>query len=86
MREKLKIRRDRKTQNMKFFRQSLLKKWRVQKRRLKRSRTNYHFPIFFEKKKEKTQRNIFQGPTNKKNIFFSKRPCKRKQFKKHGVL
>ena len=93
MKEKLKIRRDRKTQNMKFFRQSLCwKKWRVQKRRLKRGRTNDHFAIFLEKKKTRRMRKhkgtfLFFKRTNKQEkLFFVKRPCKRKQFKKHGVL
>ena len=57
MKEKLKIRRDRKTQNMKFFRQSLC--WKKvkssKKRRLKRGSTNRHFAIFLEKKKTRRE-------------------------------
>ena len=95
---------ERKTENKKrpkntkhevFPTESVLKKWRVQKRRLKRGRTNYHFCNFSweekTRKKENIQRNIsLFKRTNKqeKQFFFKqkKRPCKRKQFKKHGVL
>ena len=78
MKEKLKMRRDRKTQNMKFFRQSLCwKKWRVQKRRLKRSRTNHHFPIFLQKKKTRRKRKhkgtFFKDQQTRKTVFSNKK-------------
>ena len=55
MREKLKIRRDRKTQNMKFFRQSLLKSGEFKKEGLKEVEQIIIFAIFLEKKKQERE-------------------------------
>ena len=77
---------ERKTENKKrpkntkhevFPTESVLKKWRVQKRRLKRGRTNYHFCNFSweekTRKKENIQRNIslFKRTNKQEKQFFA---------------